>query len=65
MPDSLAGILLVTGLVLIGAGIIFKMIRGYQIIIRKDVLLFYLILYLCTLEILPLVLGYKVFMSLL
>ena len=65
MPDSLAGILLVTGLALIGAGIIFKMIRGYQIIIRKDVLFFYLILYLCTLEILPLVLGYKVFMSLL
>ncbi len=65
MPESLAGILLVTGLTVLGAGIIFKIIRGYQIIIRKDILLFYLILYLCTLEILPLFIGYKVFMSLL
>jgi hypothetical protein len=53
------------GALMLGAGIIFKIIRGYQIIIRKDVLFIYLILYLCTLEILPLLLGYKVFMSLL
>jgi len=65
MPESLGGILFVTGLLLLATGNIFKIIRGYQIIIRKDVLLFYLILYLCTLEILPLLLGYKVFMSLL
>ena len=65
MPENLSGILLVTGLVVLGTGFLFKIIRGYQIIIRKEVLLFYLILYLCTLEILPLFLGYKVFMSLL
>jgi hypothetical protein len=65
MPESFAGTLFVIGLVMLAAGIIFKMIRGYQIIIRKEVLFFYLILYLCTLEILPLLLGYKVFMSLL
>ena len=65
MPESFAGILFVVGLVLLGSGIVFKMVRGYQIIIRKEVLFIYLILYLCTLEILPLLLGYKVFMSLL
>jgi len=65
MPENLTVIMLIAGISLLGAGIIFKIIRGYQIIIRKDVLFFYLILYLCTLEILPLLLGYKVFMSLL
>jgi hypothetical protein len=65
VPEKLVPLLLFAGLIAIGAGIIFKIIRGYQIIIRKDVLFIYLILYLCTLEILPLLLGYKVFMSLL
>jgi Domain of unknown function (DUF4271) len=65
LPESFIRVLLWTGLLILGAGIIFKLIRGYQIIIRKDVLFIYLILYLCTLEILPLLLGYKVFMSLL
>jgi len=41
-----------------------KAFRAYQIIIRKDVVLFYLILYLCTLEFLPLLLGYKFVTSL-
>jgi hypothetical protein len=65
MPESFVRVLLWGGLLILGSGIIFKIIRGYQIIIRKDVLFIYLILYLCTLEILPLLLGYKVFMSLL
>jgi hypothetical protein len=65
MPEYFAPVLLWAGIVILAAGIVFKIIRGYQIIIRKDVLFIYLILYLCTLEILPLVLGYKVFMSLL
>jgi hypothetical protein len=64
MPENLAHILLWAGLLILGAGIIFKLIRGYQIIIRKDVLFIYLILYLCTLEILPLLLGYKFVTSL-
>jgi hypothetical protein len=63
--ENLIGILLIAGLIILGTGVIFKIIRGYQIIIRKEVLFFYLILYLCTLEILPLLIGYKVFMSLL
>jgi len=65
IPESMVHILLWAGVLILGAGLIFKIIRGYQIIIRKDVLFIYLILYLCTLEILPLLLGYKVFMSLL
>jgi hypothetical protein len=65
MPESAVHMMLWAGALMLGAGIIFKIIRGYQIIIRKDVLFIYLILYLCTLEILPLLLGYKVFMSLL
>jgi hypothetical protein len=65
LPEGFVGALLWAGILILGAGIIFKLLRGYQIIIRKDVLFIYLILYLCTLEILPLLLGYKVFMSLL
>jgi hypothetical protein len=65
MQEGVVRILLWAGVLILGAGIIFKIIRGYQIIIRKDILFIYLILYLCTLEILPLLLGYKVFMSLL
>jgi hypothetical protein len=64
-PDQLTVILYFTGIFLIGIGILFKIIRGYQIIIRRDILFSYLILYLCTLEILPLFIGYKVFISLL
>jgi hypothetical protein len=55
---------LVTGLVLLSMAFIWKAIRGYQIIKRKDIAIFYLILYLCTLEILPLLLGYKFVTSL-
>jgi hypothetical protein len=41
-----------------------KIIRGFKIIMRNGILLFYTILYLCTLELLPLVLGSKIFISL-
>jgi hypothetical protein len=63
-PHQLTPIVLTAGGIIFSAAFIFKGIRAYQIIIRKDVLLFYLILYLCTLEILPLLLGYKVVTSL-
>jgi hypothetical protein len=42
----------------------YKIFRGFQIIIRNGVLIFYAFLYLCTLELLPLVLGSKLIMSL-
>ncbi|MFO7655764.1 MAG: DUF4271 domain-containing protein [Bacteroidales bacterium] len=44
--------------------LIFKIIRGFQIIIKYDIFIFYSILYLCTLEILPLLVGYKLIKSL-
>jgi hypothetical protein len=59
LPYKLIPVLLVIGVIVFIVGIIWKTFRAYQIIIRRDVLLFYLILYLCTLEILPLLLGYK------
>lgn len=62
-PGKLVPVVLAIGGFIFLTAFIFKGIRGYQIIIRKDVLLFYLILYLCTLEILPLLLGYKVVIS--
>lgn len=42
----------------------YKILRGFQIIIRNGVLIFYAFLYLCTLELLPLVLGSKLIISL-
>jgi len=64
LPFRMMTLVLITGLIIFISAFIFKSIRAYQIIIRKDVLMFYLILYLCTLEILPLLLGYKVVISL-
>jgi hypothetical protein len=63
-PHPVVSAVLVTGLFILAMAFIWKTIRVYQIIKRKDVVLFYLILYLCTLEILPLLLGYKFVISL-
>ncbi len=63
-PFPLISLVLVTGLCILILGVIWKSIRAYQIIRRKNVVLFYLILYLCTLEFLPLLIGYKVITSL-
>ena len=51
------------GIFIVALAFILKTIRSLKIILWKDVLLFYLILYLCTLEILPLLLGYRVMKS--
>jgi hypothetical protein len=63
-PLPLASWVLICGLAILVVAFIWKSIRAYQIIKRKDVVLFYLILYLCTLEFLPLLIGYKLFISL-
>jgi hypothetical protein len=63
-PFPLISLVLVLGLGILILGVIWKSIRAYQIIRRKNVVLFYLILYLCTLEFLPLLIGYKVIISL-
>ena len=59
LPDILMPVLLITGLAAFLIAFFWKLLRAYQIIIRRDILIFYLILYLCTLEILPFLLGYK------
>jgi hypothetical protein len=59
LPYKLVPIVLTLGIAIFIAAFFLKSMRSYQIILRRDVLLFYLILYLCTLEILPLLLGYK------
>jgi len=64
MPYRLIPVMLALGVTLFSVAILFKSFRAYQIIIRRDILIFYLILYLCTLEILPLLLGYKFVTSL-
>jgi hypothetical protein len=57
-------IVLYSGLLIILIATLYKLIRGFQIIKRSGILLFYAILYLCTLELLPLVLGSKLLISL-
>ncbi len=52
--------MVVTGVVLVGVFYAFLLQRGIYILLRKQFSLFYLFLYLCTLEILPLLLIYKV-----
>jgi hypothetical protein len=63
-PIRLIPVILFLGVAVFSIAFILKCIRAYQIIIRKDVLLFYLFIYLCTLEFLPLLLGYKFVTSL-
>ncbi len=52
---------IIFALVLIAMAYLFRFIKGFQLIIKKDALIFYLILYLCTLEILPILFYYKFF----
>ncbi len=51
-------------LLLVIAAFVFRLIKGMKIILsKKDVLIFYLILYLCTLEIIPVLIFYRFFSS--
>jgi hypothetical protein len=63
-PPIVSKSLLIVVFSLVSIGTIFKIIRGFQIIIKNKVLLFYSILYLCTLELLPLALGSKLLIAL-
>ena len=56
---GISKILIYTGLALFLLASVFKLIRGFQIILRNGILLFYAFLYLCTLELLPWVIGSK------
>jgi hypothetical protein len=61
IQENLRIYVIIFALVLIAMAYIFRFIKGFQIIIKKDIKIFYLILYLCTLEILPVLFYYKFF----
>lgn len=49
------------GIILVFSAYLLRFFKGVRILMNKDVLIFYLILYLCTLEILPFLILYRVF----
>jgi len=61
VPENLRTFFIVIGLLLITGSYLIKLIRGFTIIVKKDILIFYVLLYLCTLEILPVLVGYTYF----
>ncbi|UCG26762.1 MAG: DUF4271 domain-containing protein [Bacteroidales bacterium] len=61
MSDILLPLFFYTGIFLIVGLYILRLIRGIQIFIRKGVSIFYMILYLCGLEILPILVFFKLF----
>jgi len=62
-PAEMKIYLIYAGSILAAIAYLTRIIKGFQIIFRKDVLLIYLILYLCTLEILPILVVYRYFSS--
>lgn len=60
IPSPISKIVLAVGLIVVCMATLFKIFRGFQIIVKNEVLLFYSILYLCTLELLPLIIGSKI-----
>jgi hypothetical protein len=61
MPSVAAPVLFYTGLTLIGITYIYRVFRGFVAAITNNVSNFYLLLYLCTLEILPLIVIFLLF----
>ena len=59
MAQYAVPLLLNTGLFIALVFFIFRIVRGIKILFRKHVSIFYMILYLCALEILPLLMIYK------
>ncbi len=60
IQEALQVYLIYAGIAMAGAGLMLRIIRGIQITLKKDILMFYLILYLCTLEILPVLCAIQV-----
>jgi hypothetical protein len=65
LPDQLKKIAYFAGFLSFIIVYFAQIIRGIKIILYKDISIFYLILYLCTLEILPLLVLYKFILTLL
>ena len=59
VPTFMKPVILYAGLAIIIVLLAFRAFRAFQIIIRREVSSFYLILYLCTIEILPLIIMVK------
>jgi hypothetical protein len=59
ISDSYGHILLIIGVLIIFILYIISIFRATRIMLQKDILLFYWILYLCTIEFLPIMLIYK------
>lgn len=59
VSSNLTMVLIQCGLVMVVATYLLQMTRGAKIILRNPVSIFYMFLYLCALEILPLVVIYK------
>jgi hypothetical protein len=57
---SISRFLLFTGVVIFILANIYKLVRSFQIILRNGILIYHAILYLCTLELLPLAIGIKI-----
>jgi hypothetical protein len=60
----ISNVILFSGLIIFAIATLYRLVRGFQIILKNGVLLYYAILYLCTLELLPLVIGSKLLISL-
>jgi hypothetical protein len=61
-PESFQNQVFYAGITLIAGIFLFRIGKGISTVLqRREVTLFYLILYLCTLEILPLLIGIKLF----
>ncbi len=61
VPENIKRFLVIIGLFIIAWFLFWRLIRSLQLVINKKVSFFYLILYLCILEILPLLVLYRYF----
>ena len=59
IPEYLTKYAIVLGIIMFGIFFLFRIIRGIQVCSKINFSIFYLILYLCTLEILPIAVIYK------
>jgi hypothetical protein len=64
LKQPFSDIIFYVSLIIVGISILYKYIRAIQIIMRYNIFLFYTFLYLCTLEILPVLVGIKFVLSL-
>ncbi len=64
VPDSITNLVFIIATVLLIVATIFRYFKAVQLLLKHNIVLFYSILYLCTLEILPLLVGVKFVLTL-